>query len=253
MEGSAAQTALVAFYPFNGNVNDASGNGLTGVVTGSPTFANNAPFGGQAIQFDGSTNSFVTIPLDIDPAAVPQITFGAWVNASPATVTSDVIRGLISNDDGDYDRTLDIDTRNGGLQWSAFIGGSVVANGAVTANTWTFLAVRYNQTANSYAFNVNGSQIAGTTNFDNTNVTTGTTIGRNPNFDSPFGGEMADAFVFNQVLTDQQIANIQANGPSAILALGGSPTPAGTVPEPGTSLLVSGGLLIAVGMIRRKR
>ncbi len=236
-----AQAGLLGFYPFNGNANDASGNGNNGVVTGSPTYVSGAPFGGQAIQFDGASNSFVTVPIDISVANLSQVTFGGWFNSS---VDSGGIRGVVSNDDGNFDRTIDVDTRPGGFQWSIFIGGNVVGNGQVTKNTWTFVVARYDQTTNSYAFNVDGSQISGTTNFDADSVTTGTTIGRNPNFDSPFAGQMADVFFYDQYLSDVQINAIRANGPSAI-------TGASTVPEP-ASLALVGGFLLLGGFLRRR-
>jgi len=239
---TAAHASLVGFYTFNGSTADSSGNGNNGVLTGTATFTNNAPFGGQAIQFDGVSNSFVTVPINTSPAALPQVTYGGWVLASQANA---VIRGVISNDDGNFDRTIDVDTRNGGLQWSAFIGGSVVANTAVVPGAWTFVAVRFDQATNSYSFDVGANRISCTTNFDTNSVTSGTTIGRNPNFDSPFGGEFADVFFFNQVLTNAQIDAIRVGGPTAVLDA------AGAVPEPGTFLL--SGLLLVFGAIGRRR
>ena len=242
---SFANASLVGFYSFNGNVNDTSGNNNNGVISGTPTFVSGAPFGGQAISFDGVTNSFVTVPINVSVAASPQVTFGAWVNASTLTATSATIRGVISNDDGDFDRTIDVDTRNGGLLWSVFIGGSVKGSTPVTANQWILIAASYDQSTQSYLFDVNGTFVSGTTAFDTNSVTSGLTFGRNPNFDSPFGGQMADAFVFNQALTQAQLDNIQANGPSAILGTT-------AVPEPASLVLLSAGLIIA-GAIRRKR
>jgi hypothetical protein len=47
---------LVAYYPFNGNANDASGNGLNGNINGGVTFSNDIAGNlNSAATFDGST------------------------------------------------------------------------------------------------------------------------------------------------------------------------------------------------------
>ena len=52
-------TNLEAYYKFDGNVNDSSGNGRTGTEYGSPTYV--AGKFGQAVDLDGSTQ-YVSIP-----------------------------------------------------------------------------------------------------------------------------------------------------------------------------------------------
>src|SRR5579862_6460107 len=54
-------SGLVAYYPFNGNVNDSSGNGLNGTIVGGVTFANDiAGNANSAANFDGSTG-YITV------------------------------------------------------------------------------------------------------------------------------------------------------------------------------------------------
>jgi hypothetical protein len=218
----SARAGLLALYSFNGNLKDSSGHGKTAHASGAPTYVDGAPFGGRAISFDGSGHAIVTAPLNISPAALPQLTMGAWVNASSVATPQ---YGIISNDDGSFDRSLDIDNRplTGGA-WSAFVGGEVVGKVAATPNKWIFIAVSFDQAAGpstgTYKFYVNdGSKtitLAGADNFDANSVTTGVTIGRNPNFDQPFTGKVADAFFYAGILTKEQIEKIIARGPSAI-------------------------------------
>lgn len=55
---------LVAYYPFNGNANDESGNNLHGSVVGSVSFANNRYFeSGKAASFAGS-GSYIRVADD---------------------------------------------------------------------------------------------------------------------------------------------------------------------------------------------
>lgn len=55
---------LVAYYPFNGNVNDQSGNGKNGTINGAtlPNDRNTVP--NSAYSFNG-TNSYISIPSTI--------------------------------------------------------------------------------------------------------------------------------------------------------------------------------------------
>jgi len=218
---SARADGVLALYSFNGTLADASGHGKAAHDTGTPTFTSGAPFGGKAIVFDGSGKAVVSVPLNISPAAMPQLTMGAWVNASSVATPQ---YGIISNDDGDFDRTLGIDTRPvaRGVVWSAFIGGTVVGRVPVTTNKWYFVAVSYDQSSmpGKYAFYVNnGSKtvtLRGADDFDSDSHTDVVSIGRNPSFDSFFTGKLANAFFYKGILTAKQIAAIAASGPAAI-------------------------------------
>ena len=220
--GPPPRANLVAFYPFNGNANDASGNGKNGTINGSPTFTNNGPFGGSAITFAGddagTKNDFVTVPIDTSIENSPKETFGAWFLVSSGASTC-CIRGLISSDDGGFDPTLDIDTRNGGFQYTAFVGSGPVSNGTANTGQWIFVAVSYDNTAQTYIFQVGNSQVTGTTAFDGNGVEGTTYIGINPNFDFEFNGEVADAFFYNTALSASQLNAIAQGGPNAILGL----------------------------------
>jgi len=219
--GKTVAPGLIALYTFNGTLHDASGNGKTAKSTGTPTYVSGAPFGGKALSFDGSGKAIVTAPLNISVKALPQVTFGAWVMAGSVATPQ---YGLISNDDGGYDRTLDIDNRDPspGTNWSAFIGGGVVGSVPAVTNRWVFLVVSYDQSSlpGTYALYVNdGSRttvLNGADNFDSDSVTARVTIGSNPNFDHAFKGKIANAFFYNGILTRDQIDAIGAKGPSAI-------------------------------------
>lgn len=68
---------LVAYYPFNGNGNDAGGNGNNGTVYGATPAPNRFGIQGSAYSFDGSS-SFVSLPAS-PTLATPQFTLSAWV------------------------------------------------------------------------------------------------------------------------------------------------------------------------------
>jgi hypothetical protein len=220
--GPDASTKLLALYTFNGTLADASGNGKTAHDSGTPTYVTGAPFGGKAIVFSGLGNAIVTAPLNISVAALKQVTFGGWFKATSIATPQ---YGVVSNDDGNFDRTIDIDTRDpgGGIKWSAFVGGAVNGKVPVVVGRWYFVAVSFNQAVlpGHYVLYVHSGTtptvtVSGTDHFDSNSITTGVTIGRNPRFDHPFKGQAANVFFEHLILTPTQIANIIAHGPSAL-------------------------------------
>ncbi|MFN9977974.1 MAG: hypothetical protein ACK58T_49510, partial [Phycisphaerae bacterium] len=74
-----AHAGLIAYFPFTGgSVADASGNGVVATNNGATTVAGKS---GQGLSFNGTSN-FVNVNLNINSAARPNLTMGAWVKAS---------------------------------------------------------------------------------------------------------------------------------------------------------------------------
>lgn len=241
------QASLIAFYPFDTNAAiDVTGNGNNGTFsTIAPTFTNQG-YEGNAFSFDGTSNQFITVPVNIDPTGRPIVTFGLWANAS---VVNNVIRGLISHDNINFDRTIDLDTRTDGtLRWSAFTGPTLPVTGgpAVAANEWVFLAVRHNQNTGQFSFDVNSFRVNLAGVSYGSGIVGNTTIGRNPTFDLPFAGRIDNVFFYDEYLTDTQIDAIRTGGAQAIL-----PTGTASAPEPGTIALL--GLIGVPALLRRRR
>jgi hypothetical protein len=133
---------LIAAYALDGDGRDASGNNRHGNVQGAKATADRFGRAGGAMLFDGK--SFIELPLDINPGALPRLTFTAWVRADDASP----VRQVMSHDNGGYDRSLGIDTRGGGHGWSAFAGsGGVLGFRPVEKGRWTFVAAVWDQPA----------------------------------------------------------------------------------------------------------
>ena len=204
----AALGHLLAFYPFDGNANDASGNNNDGVVTGA---ALSSGYEGQSYHFNGSSD-LIRLPLNINPSVHPQLTMGAWVNVNSANP----IRQVISEDNGGFDRSLGIDNRGGGTGWSAFAGtGQVLGYEPVTSGEWTFVAVVYDQAAGTVTLYVNGHafQKAGSLGAGNTF----SVIGANPGFGQYFSGTIDDVFFYDTAMTADEITAIRNGGEAEIL------------------------------------
>lgn len=216
--------SLIAFYTFEGNANDVSGNGVHGTITGAPSTVTG--FEGQAFSFNGSSD-FVRIGLDINPGTRPLLTMGAWVRTSVNNPTQQII----SHDNGSFDRSLGYDTRGGGgTNWSSFTGAGVLSSGvsvASTLNQWVFVAAVFNQNTSSVTVYTNTSSASASTSLGSGH--TFTDIGHNPSFGEFFQGEIDNVFFFDEALDAAAIDNIRLGGANAILGT--------AIPEPSTYLL----------------
>jgi hypothetical protein len=75
---------LIAWYPFNGNANDASGNGRNGALGNSPSFVAGPVSGNEAVQLVGqdafgTSGQYVAIP-SIDFSSMRSFTISLWAN-----------------------------------------------------------------------------------------------------------------------------------------------------------------------------
>jgi hypothetical protein len=75
-------TGLVAYYPFNGDANDASGNGNNGTVVGA-TFQTYGAAGKMALQLSGNISSYVLVPRSTSLEPVDAISISMWVKGVP--------------------------------------------------------------------------------------------------------------------------------------------------------------------------
>jgi hypothetical protein len=70
------QGRLVAWYPFNGNANDSSGNGNNGTINGATLTTDRFANSNSAYLFNGSAS--ISIP-ELFPASCAAFTFAVWV------------------------------------------------------------------------------------------------------------------------------------------------------------------------------
>lgn len=217
---AAAPSGLVAFYPFDQN----AGNGT---VSG----ATHRPAGGYqrgAYHFDG-TGAHITLPVDVNPATMPQATIGAWARIE--SVTSFRRAQVLSHDNGAFDRTLGLEPRpDGEHHFSAFVGptGEGLLAGAVAdLGRWVFMAAVYD--AGTVTLYVDGTQHT-TTGTPGSGLST-LRVGGNPAGSitgEPFHGTIDNVFVYERALSAAEIAAIRAGGACAIA------TPCAGIPEVGT-------------------
>jgi len=244
-----ARADLIAYYQFNNPSDlgqDSSGHGNNATNFGA-TYSASGYQGGAAEFINNNQNNpqYLQAPVNISPQAHPELTMGAWVNAAP-NAPGVSYPGIISSDDGDFDRQIGLDRRGSGgnLTYSAFIGGGLVSQGLNPIGAgWTFVAIVYdgaNNTATFYSGNNSGTTV--NTNFDNSSYSF-FDIGRNPGFPEYLSGRVDNVFVYDQALTSSQIDTIRTSG----IAVPG-------VPEPSSILLLSGATTLSgIALAARRR
>lgn len=205
LSGQAKGQTLAIFTFDDGAAKDLSGNGVTTSLVGSPgpTFGVS---GYEGLGIATSGTSAVRVNLNINPAVVPKLTMGAWVK--PTVVTTN--RHLLSHDNGGYDRDLDIDSRGGGVGWSAFKGTGVLGYVPAVANQWQFVAVVYDDVADTVMLYVDGvvKTGAGSPGAGNTYMH----IGNSTCCDQGIIGTIDGVFVLGEALSIARLDEIRSGG-----------------------------------------
>ena len=73
---------LVAYYPFNGNANDASGNGNNGTVVGARLTTDRFGTPNSAYNFSGSGSTYITAPDSPSLDVTSAITIAVWIKSA---------------------------------------------------------------------------------------------------------------------------------------------------------------------------
>ncbi len=231
---------LIAYFPFAGNAVDATNHGFSANTVNATYTASGGYTGagaqGGAYLFNGTSNYLEMTGLNINPSVYPRLTIGAWVRASSNTP----IRQIVSQDNGGFDRSLGIDDRGSTTGWSAGIGsGGALGGESVATDTWTFVAVVYDQPAQTATLYVDDRAYTAT----NAVLGTGwnlTRVGMNPSSGQYFAGTIDELFFYNGALTASQLADVRLHGVSSI-------------PEPSTFAFLGLGLGLVALAVRRRR
>ena len=119
---------------------DASGNGNTATLTGSPTWTT-AGYVGDALTFDGASN-YAEAPLGTWFGSNNPLTVSAWVYATSST-NGPIFGVTSSNPPNNWN--MPFLSINGATAWGGLWNGSngVYVSAPVALNAWHFLALTY--------------------------------------------------------------------------------------------------------------
>ena len=226
---------LVAYYPFNGNANDESGNGNHGTVNGA-TLANDqngnenkayefivdqgASWGSAQqeieIGFNSSMNSnFLTLSAWVNPRVKPSpyndrshSIFGRWDGG----VSNEIFRFVIGNDNALY---FQINDGNNNVE--NYYGGNI------PFDSWTHVAAVLNE--KNIKLYVNGQMVSDQLFENNINITGSSdlTIASMPMANGTwyfFDGYLDEMGYWNRALTEQEIQNLYTSSTGDIILNG---------------------------------
>ena len=153
---------LTAYYPFNGNANDASGNGNNGVVNGATLTADRFGSPNSAYRFNGT--SWIQLPDTVEPAQPSGLTLSAWVQADSGANAAGAWLIHLSNRTGEGGMAI----WNAG-SWGAWVKlqdsyspGYYANQDTAIPSAWTHIVAVYTQ-GQFVEFWVNGSLIQSNT------------------------------------------------------------------------------------------
>ena len=96
-ESEFLKKGLVAYYPFNGNAKDESGNGNDGKVSGTTPSNDRHGAAEKAYNFDGA-DDYITLPSRIFDG-VDGFTLSTWINLNSPRLVHTIISGALAGND----------------------------------------------------------------------------------------------------------------------------------------------------------
>jgi hypothetical protein len=213
---SSLNSGLIACYPFNGNANDASGNGNNGTVSSNALLTTNRNgTANKAYNFDGTTSSRIDVPAAtmLNTATLTSFTYACWFNAavfSPSPQTA--YRRIFCVQDAsfkNYDLAYMYPYNK--LNFINFNGTgdniNLTSNTVFSPNTWYHVAIVIG-TDNKVKLYVNGV-------LDNSSTITVLkpsnptyTIGNHTVNPWNFAGKIDDIRIYNRALTAAELTQL---------------------------------------------
>lgn len=205
---------LVAYYPFNGNVNDESGNAVNGTNNGGTFINDRYGNASKAIQFNG--NSWIDIGTSIQDS-IFIINFWANISALPTSGNTAAFISKIDNNSPNLYKNYEVRLLSDGKLNIIIAGGSFIWNAFTSANglsinNWKMISIRFN--GNSASIFIDGLLDA-SSSFSRCKISNVKTVfGRRavPNSAGQdnlfFNGKLDEVRFYNRSLSDSEIQQI---------------------------------------------
>jgi VWFA-related protein len=235
--GSLTQ-GLVAYYPFNGNANDESGNGHNGTISGNVTFGTDRlGVSGSAAYFDGS-GSQVTIPHTSSLNSANG-TWAAWVKLQGSTSMFIVDKDTYQwSQDGHLEVgvnnevcfSIEDSTESGYKQ-------ACSADGTLARNQWRHITATWGN--NGIKLYVNGSLVAQNSYTGGVNSPGDLIIGSNIANTNPANGSIDEVRIYNRALSASEVLQLYTTASGGTYSISGTVT-FGGVGLSGVTMTLSG-------------
>jgi len=199
---------LVAYYPFNGNANDESGNGNNGIVDGATLTTDRFGSGNKAYFFDGVSENKITFSqlFAFNQSGDASISFWVNKNASP-NLYGTFMWSSTNLTDANRFHFYFVET-NKSINFDYREPSSTVhylnSNANFPENSWQ--NVVFTRTGNLYNYYLNGLFINSVQ--DNAPVlpdAIGWIIGNDPRYSRDYSGKIDDIRIYNRSLSQAEV------------------------------------------------
>lgn len=214
---------LVAYYPFNGNANDESGNGNHGTVNGATLTEDRFGNVEQAYTFDG-INDFIDISNISGLISSQGISLSIWTkNYNPTSSSNQQFLFLIGSNPNARILMRDESNQVSGSILNCNCSDDLYTSHEINPNQWTNIVLTYNLEIGEQKLYVNGVNVDSKTESMNTYYTTNNIAKRIGSYgfnNHYFNGVLDDASIWNRTLTEQEIQNLYNSSSGDILLNG---------------------------------
>ena len=215
---TSLKNGLIAFYPFNGNANDESGNLREGVtfevIDSSDRFGNK-----KSAYFFNGLNSYIEIPdfSDIELGG-GMFSISVWVNILNINPTfgtkiiSKALNGLVISNFDNGSSGLPNSNTKFGVGWDTYGKNSGIYPDILPKTSWNHIVCIKN--TNGYDYYINNKKFMLPYNRDNLtkqDFDSPLIFGRNPLVINFFQGYLDDIRIYNRALTQEEITFLANN------------------------------------------
>ena len=214
---------LVAYYPFNGNANDASGNGHHGTVNGATLSSDRDGNENSSYSFDGVSSSISTVGnFNFNN----ELTFSSWIYIE-SYIEDGVHERIVNSSEGTggiSDRwmfNVSPNSESSTLEFNiGYTGNEVQGLKTIPLNKFTHVAFTFKngEVVIYMDGEIDSSSTLGITNlnFINSPIDLGSVNG----LESFFNGELDDIGIWNRALSEQEIQNLYNSSTGDIILNG---------------------------------
>jgi hypothetical protein len=210
---------LVGYYPFNGNANDASGNGNNGVANGATLTTDRFGNANSAYEFGNSSSISFTNPPDINPLG--SFAYSFWINATSVpssgvwlidrtTATTPLVGCAFAQDASIPNNAFELVPRyDDGSGVNGTSGTAHIAGGVLAPGTWQ-QAVMVREYDSAFKLYIDGQLVASAVD-DGKSLTPPTVkIGEHESGSSQYFGAFDDFRIYNHALYSNDVAALYA-------------------------------------------
>jgi hypothetical protein len=208
---------LVAYYPFNGNANDESGNGNNGTVNGATLISDRFGNANNAYSFDG-IDDFIDISNTSGLISSQGLSLSIWTkNYNPNSSSNQQFLFLIGNNPNVRILMRDESNQVSGSILNCNCSDDLYSSHTLNPNQWTHIVLTYNLEIGLQKLYINGVNVDSKTESMTTYYTTNNRAKRIGSYgfnNHYFNGNLDDAAIWNRPLTEQEIANLYTSDTS---------------------------------------